>query len=64
MEMIGRWAIVNNNMECLEIYEGDLLQLDTTKYENYGGEVGIHPPYEYRNAEVGKVYSHETDKFE
>lgn len=62
-EMLGIWAIVNTSMECIEIYEGDIIQFDINKYSNYGGEVGIHSPYEYRECAVGKVYSHELDKF-
>ena len=62
-EMLGIWAIVNTSMECLEIYEGDILQFDVYKYPNYGGEVGIHGQYGYREGEVGKTYSHELDKF-
>jgi hypothetical protein len=62
-EILGTWAIVNTSMECLEIYEGDVLKFDINKYPNYGGEVGIHSPYEYREAAVGKTYSHELDKF-
>jgi hypothetical protein len=63
-EMLGTWAIVNNDMVCLEIYEGDINKFDFYKYPNYGGEVGIHGQYAYREGEVGKTYSHELDKFE
>jgi hypothetical protein len=62
-EFIGIWAIVNTSMECIEIYEGDIYKFDTYKYPNYGGEVGIWGKYEYREGAVGKVYSHELDKF-
>jgi hypothetical protein len=63
MEMLGTWAIVNTDMVCLEIYEGNVLEFDTTKYENYGGEVGIGGEWAYREGAVGKTYSHELDKF-
>jgi hypothetical protein len=62
-EMLGTWAIVNTSMECLEIYEGDITQFDTNKYSDYGGEVGIHSQWIYREGAVGKVYNHEKDKF-
>jgi hypothetical protein len=62
-EMLGIWAIVNTSMECLEIYEGDINKFDVYKYSNYGGEVGIHEQYAYREGAVGKTYSHELDKF-
>lgn len=62
-EMLGTWAIVNTSMECIEIYEGDIIQFDINKYADYGGEVGIHSPYEYREGVIGKTYSHELDKF-
>lgn len=64
MEIVGKWAIVSTDMVCLEIYEGNILEFDTTKYSNYGGEVGIHNQWAYREAAVGKKYSHELDKFE
>ena len=62
--MEGIWAIVNNDMVCLEIYEGDILQFDTTKYSDYGGDIKVSSPWEYREASVGKVFNHELDKFE
>jgi hypothetical protein len=61
--MEGKWAIVNNDMICLEIYEGDINYFDFHKYPNYGGEVGIHSPWEYREGAVGKTFNHELDKF-
>jgi hypothetical protein len=61
--MEGTWAIVNTSMECIEIFEGNIYEFDTTKYENYGGEIGILPHWSYREGAVGKVYSHELDKF-
>ena len=64
MEMIGKWAIVDTSGKCLEIYEGDILQLDVLKYPNYGGEVKVSAPWEYREAAIGKVFNHELDKFE
>lgn len=63
MEIVGIWAIVNTDMVCLEIYEGNILEFDTNKYPNYGGEVGIHNQWSYREAAIGKTYSHELDKF-
>ena len=62
--MEGIWAIVNTNGVCLELYEGDILYFDTTKYEDYGGEVKVSSPYEYRGGVVGQVFNHELDKFE
>ena len=64
MEMIGTWAIVSTSAVCLEIYEGDILQFDTTKYSDYGGDIKVSSPWEYREASVGKVFNHELDKFE
>lgn len=64
MEMTGKWAIVDNTGKCLEIYEGDILQFDILKFENYGGEVKISTPWEYRGGEVGQTFNHELDKFE
>ena len=64
MEMNGTWAIVNTSAECIEIFEGNIIDFDTTKYENYGGEIKTSSPWEYREGAVGKVYSHELDKFE
>ena len=63
MEMIGIWAIVDTTEKCIEIYEGDILQFDTTKYENYGGEIKVSNPFDYREALVGKTFNHELDKF-
>jgi hypothetical protein len=51
-------------MICLEIYEGDINNFDFHKYPNYGGEVGIHSPWEYREAAVGKIWNSLNDKFE
>ena len=64
MEMNGTWAIVNTSAECIEIFEGNIISFDTTKYENYGGEIKVSSPYEYREGEVGKVFNHELDKFQ
>ena len=63
-EMLGTWAIVNNDMICLEIYEGDINKFDFYKYPNYGGEIGTHSPWEYREGAVGKKFNHQLDKFE
>lgn len=62
--MEGIWAIVNTNGVCLEIYEGDILQFDVTKYSDYGGEIKVSSPWEHREAVVGKTFNHELDKFE
>lgn len=64
MEMNGIWAIVNTSAECIEIFEGNIISFDTTKYENYGGEIKVSFPYEYREGAVGKTFNHEKDKFE
>jgi hypothetical protein len=64
MEMIGKWAIVDTSQKCIEIYEGDILNFDTTKYENYGGEIKVSSPWEYRGGEVGQIFNNELDKFE
>jgi hypothetical protein len=64
MEILGTWAIVNNDMICLEIFEGNIYDFDTTKYENYGGEVAIGGKWNYREGAVGKTFNHELDKFE
>ena len=47
-----------------EIYEGDILQFDVTKYSDYGGEIKISSPWEHRGGEVGQTFNHELDKFE
>ena len=62
--MDGIWAIVDKSGKCIEIYEGNILEFDTLKYEDYGGEVGIHNQWSYREGAVGKTYNHELDKFE
>lgn len=62
--MEGIWAIVNTSMICLEIFEGNLYDFDNSKYPDYGGEVGVHDQWSYRDAAVGKKYNHEIDKFE
>ena len=64
MQMIGTWAIVNTTGLCLEIYEGDILNFDVTKYEDYGGEIKVSSPWENREASVGKTFNNELDKFE
>ena len=64
MDMLGTWAIVDTSGKCIEIYEGNIIDFDTTKYENYGGEIKVSSPWEYRGGEVGKVFNHQTDKFE
>lgn len=61
--MIGIWAIVDTTGKCIDIYEGDLLQFSSAKYENYGGEIGVHGDWTYREAAVGKTFNHELDKF-
>jgi hypothetical protein len=50
-------------MECIEIFEGNILDFDTTKYENYGGEIKVSSPWEYRGGKVGQTFNHELDKF-
>jgi len=62
--MEGKWAIVDTSGKCIEIYEGDILQFDIRKYENYGGEIKVSAPWEYRGGEVGQTFNHELDKFE
>lgn len=63
MEMLGTWAIVDTSMKCIEIFEGNIYEFDTTQYSEYGGEIGIGGEWAYRDGEVGKVFSHELDKF-
>ena len=61
--MEGIWAIVNTNGLCLEIYEGNILDFDVTKYSDYGGEIKVSSPWEYREGAVGKSFNNELDKF-
>ena len=63
-QMLGKWAILNNNSEIINILDGDILSHDITQYENYGGEIKISEPYEYRGGELGQKFNHELDKFE
>jgi hypothetical protein len=64
MELIGKWAILNNDMVVLDLIEGDILLVDITKYQNYGGEVKYSEPFEYRGTPaIGWSWSNELDKF-
>jgi hypothetical protein len=65
MELQGKWAIVNNDMVVIALFEGDILSHDISNYERYGGEVGYHYPNEHRGpVSVGMVWNIELDKFE
>lgn len=63
--MEGSWAIVNNDMVVIALFEGDILMHDISQYQNYGGEVKYSTPFEYRGTPtIGSVWSNELDKFE
>jgi hypothetical protein len=63
--MEANWAIVNNDMIVIGLYEGDISYLDISEYENYGGEVKYSSPFEYRGTpSIGSVWSNELDKFQ
>lgn len=60
--MEANWAILNNDMIIINIFDGDLNFHDTSVYERYGGEVKITP--ERGTAIIGGKYNPLTDKFE
>jgi hypothetical protein len=63
--MEGKWAIVNNNMEVVALWDGIPWEFDINSVENYGGEVKYSEPFEYRGTPtIGSVWSNELDKFE
>lgn len=63
--MEGSWAIVNNDMVVIALFEGDILMCDISQYQNYGGEVKYSTPYEHRGTPtIGSVWNGELDKFE
>jgi hypothetical protein len=60
--MEGKWAIVNNDMIIIDIFEGNIAYHDVSIYERYGGEVKIE---EHRGtAVIGSTYNSIEDKFE
>lgn len=62
--MEGKWAIVNNDMIVVYLFDGDILTFDWTTIERYGGEVKYSEPFEYRGTpEIGWTWSNELDKF-
>jgi hypothetical protein len=60
--MEGKWAIVNNDMIIIDIFEGDIVLHDISVYERYGGEVKITE--ERGEALIGGTYNPLEDKFE
>jgi hypothetical protein len=60
--MIGKWAIVNNDMVIIDIFEGDISLHDVSVYERYGGEVKITD--ERGTPTIGSTYNPLEDKFE
>ena len=61
----GKWAIVNNDMLVVHLFEGDVLTFDWQSIERYGGEVKYSEPFEYRGTpSIGSVWSNELDKFQ
>jgi hypothetical protein len=62
--MEGKWAIVNNDMIVVYLFDGDLLTFNWTSIERYGGEVNYSEPFEYRGIPtIGSIWSNELDKF-
>jgi len=59
--MEGKWAIVNNDMIIIDIFEGDIAMHDVSVYERYGGEVKITD--ERGIAIIGGTYNPLEDKF-
>ena len=63
--MNKKWAIVNNDMIVVALWEGAPWDFDRSGIENYGGEVGYSEPYEYRGTPtIGSKWNVELDKFE
>jgi len=63
--MEGKWAIVNNDMIVVALFEGNPRDFDIKSVERYGGEVKYSQPFEYRGIPIiGSVWSNELDKFE
>ena len=63
--MEGKWAIVNNDMVVIALFEGAPWDYDKSRLENYGGEVKYSEPFEYRGIPtIGSVWNNELDKFE
>jgi len=60
--MEGIWAVVNNDMVIIDIFEGDIALYDVSVYERYGGEVKITE--ERGEALIGGTYNPLEDKFE
>jgi hypothetical protein len=60
--MEGKWAVVNNDMIIIDIFEGDIALYDVSVYERYGGEVKITE--ERGEAVIGGIYNPLEDKFE
>lgn len=60
--MDGKWAIVNNDMIIIDIFEGNIALHDVSVYERYGGEVKITD--ERGTAIIGGTYNPLEDKFE
>jgi hypothetical protein len=60
--MEGNWAIVNNDMIIIDIFEGDIALYDVSVYERYGGEVKITE--ERGEAVIGGIYNPLEDKFQ
>lgn len=60
--MEGNWAIVNNDMIIIDIFEGDISLYDVSTYDRYGGEVKIE---EHRGTPtIGGIYNPLEDKFQ
>jgi hypothetical protein len=60
--MEGKWAIVNNDMIIIDIFDGDISYHDVSVYERYGGEVKITE--ERGEALIGGTYNPLEDKFQ
>jgi hypothetical protein len=62
--METKWAIVNNQMIVVALWEGSLDDFDFSSVENYNGEVKYSEPFEYRgNPTLGSYWDVELDKF-
>lgn len=62
--MNGSWAILNNDMVVVALWEGAPWDFDWQTVENYGGEVKYSEPYAYRGTPtIGSVWSNDLDRF-
>lgn len=60
--MEGKWAILNNDMKVIDIFEGNIFYYDISIYERYGGEVKITE--QTGTPEIGQYWKPLDSKFE